>query len=115
MATLHSSDQTIYGTKLMRLIIDMGTAALRNVFQGIHSGNLQVVLSSNKHILSNIKRRKKISQKQWDKLYPTPPEQPDINEFDITLLCVLLRNICGLSPPSSGWDKICHYRQCWYG
>ena len=106
MATLHSSDQTIYGTKLMRLIIDGGTAALRNVFQGIHSGNLQVVLSSNKHILSSIKRRKIINQKQWDKLYPTPPEQSDINEFDITLLCVLLRNICGLSPPSSGWDKM---------
>ena len=106
MAKLHSSDQTIYGTKLMRLIIDGGTAALRNVFQGIHSGNLQVVLSSNKHILSNIKRRKIINQKQWDKLYRTPPEKPDINEFDITLLCVLLRNICGLSPPSSGWNKM---------
>ena len=105
MATLHSSDQTIYGTKLMRLIIDKGTEALRNVFQGIHSGNLKVVLSSNKHILSKLKVRI-INQKQWNKLYPTPPEQPDINEFDITLLCVLLRNICGLSLPSSGWDKM---------
>ena len=93
------------GTKLMRLIIDGGTEALRKVFQRTHSGNLQVVLSSVKGILSKLKGRI-INQKQWDKLYPTPPEKPDINEFDITLLCVLLRNICGLSPPSSGWDKM---------
>ena len=38
----HSSDETIYGPKLMRLIIDGGTEALRKVFQRIHSGNLQL-------------------------------------------------------------------------
>ena len=100
---LETSDETINGTKLMRLILDGGTEALRNVFRGIHPGNLQVVLRSNKHILSKLKGRI-INQKQWDKLYPTTPKKPDINEFDITLFCVLLRNICGLSPPSSGWD-----------
>ncbi len=42
----------------------------------------------------------------WDKLYPPSPHPPNINDFDITLLCILLRNICGLSPPSLGWDKI---------
>ena len=101
----HSSDETINGTKLMRLILDGGTEALRKVFRGIHPGNLQVVLSVNKGILSKIKGRI-INQKQWDKLYPFPPKQPGINEFDITLLCVLLRNICGLSPPGSGWNNI---------
>ena len=53
-----------------------------------------------------IPRKPHFSPREWDKLYPSPPEQPDINEFDITLLCVLLRNICGLSPPSSGWNKM---------
>ena len=105
MAMLPSSDEIINGTKLMRLILEGGTEALRNVFQGHHPGELKVVLYSKYHILSKLKGRI-INQKQWDKLYPTPPEKPDINEFDITLLCVLLRNICGLSPPSSGWDKM---------
>ena len=100
-----SSDETINGTKLMRLILDGGTEALRKVFRGIHPGNLQVVLSVNKGILSKIKGRI-INQKQWDKLYPFPPKQPGINEFDITLLCVLLQNICGLSPPGSGWNNM---------
>ena len=105
MAFLQSSDETINGTKLMRLILDGGTEALRKVFQGIHTGNFQVVLAGNKHSLSKLKGRI-INQKQWDKLYPTSPKKPDINEFDISLLCVLLRNISGLSPPGSGWDKM---------
>ena len=40
------------------------------------------------------------------KLYPPPPRIPNIQEFDITLLVILLRNICGLSPPSTGWNVL---------
>ena len=121
-----SSDETSNGMKLMRLILDAGTEALRKVFQRIHPGNLQVVLSCksslstptssssictsstcNYHCLSYLKTtRKIIRQNQWDKLYPPHPNNPNINDFDITLLFGLLRNICGLSPPSTtGWDK----------
>ncbi|CAB3987998.1 E3 ubiquitin- ligase DZIP3 [Paramuricea clavata] len=103
---LGNSDQTSNGTKLMRLILDGGTEALRNVFRNIHAaGNLQVVLYINQRILSNLKKSKIINQKQWDKLYPVPPNRPNINDLDVTLLSVLLRNICGLSPPCSGWDN----------
>ena len=114
---LGSSDETFNGMKLMRLILDAGTEALRNVFQRIHPGNLQVVLSCkssfstcisstcNYHCLSDLKTRNIIKQNQWDKLYPPHPNDPNINDFDITLLSVLLRNICGLSPPSTGWDN----------
>ena len=104
---LGNSDETVYGMKLMRLVLDGGTEALRKVFQRIHSGNLQVVLLStcNHYSLSKLKRQNIINQNQWDKLYPTHPNKPNINDFDITLLSVLLRNICGLSPPSTGWDK----------
>ena len=122
---LGSSDETLYGMKLMRLILDAGTEALRKVFQQIHPGNLKVVLSCtcssstctsslsrytlpkcNYHCLSELKNRKIINQNQWDKLYPAPPNNPNINDFDITLLSVLSQNICGLSPPSTtGWDK----------
>ena len=98
---LGSSDETLYGMKLMRLILDGGTEALRKVFQGIHPGNLQVVLccksspstctssTCNHYSLSILKRRNIIKQNQWDKLYPTHPNKPNINDFDITLLSVL--------------------------
>ena len=99
---LGSSDETVYGMKLMRLILDGGTEALRKVLQGIHPGTLQVVLSCKSsfstctsstciyHCLSDLKKRKIINQNQWDKLYPTYPNNPNINDFDITLLSVML-------------------------
>ena len=115
---LGSSGDTFNGMKLMRLILDAGSEALRKVFQRIHPGNLQVILSCksssstctssicNYHLLFELKKRNIIRQNQWDKLYPPHPNKPNINDFDITLLSVLLRNICGLSPPSTaGWDK----------
>ncbi len=106
-SVLGSSDEKTNGHKLMRLIVDGGTQALRNAFEKIHPENLQVVLSCNQHILSKLRSRPKIiNDDQWDKLYPPSPHPPNINDFDITLLCILLRNICGLSPPSLGWDKI---------
>ena len=104
---LESSEGKIYGFKLMRLIVDGGTEALRNVFLNIHPGNLQHVLASNHSTLFPLYRTKKIiTQPQWDKLYPHPPRIPNIQEFDITLLVVLLRNICGLSAPSTGWNAM---------
>ncbi|CAB4021503.1 E3 ubiquitin- ligase DZIP3, partial [Paramuricea clavata] len=59
------------------------------------------------HILSKLRSRPKIiNDDQWDKLYPPAPNPPNINDFDITLLSVLLRNICGLWPPhDKHWDK----------
>lgn len=92
--------------KLVRLLIDGGTEAMRIVFQQCHTGRtIQTVLAANKSTLVHLKGKKIINQTQWDKLYPTPPNIPDINNFDITLLSVLLRNICGLTAPSTGWDK----------
>ena len=46
-SVLGSSDEKTNGHKLMRLIVDVGTQALRNAFKKIHPGNLQVVLSCN--------------------------------------------------------------------
>ncbi len=112
---LGSSDEKTNGFKLMRLIVDGGGEALRNAFRIIHPGNLQVVLSCtcsattscNQHILSSLRSRPKIiNDDQWDRLYPPSRNPPNINDFDITLLSILLRNICGLSRPSLGWDEM---------
>ena len=39
-------------------------------------------------------------------MYPQPPKIANIQELDITLLVILLRNICGISPPSTGWNVV---------
>ena len=105
-SVLDSTDEKSNGFKLMRLIIDGGTEALRNQFKTIYPGNLQVVLSCHRLILSSLKTKRIITPHQWDQLYPTTGNPPNLGDFDITLLCILLRNICGLPPPSLGWDKM---------
>ena len=43
-SVLGSLNETHNGMKLMKLVLDGGTEALRKVFKRIHPGNLQVVL-----------------------------------------------------------------------
>ena len=104
-SVLDSSDEKTNGFKLMRLIVDGGTEALRQTLTKYCPGNLQVVLSTHHHTFLKLKHKKIINQNQWDKLYPAASVPPKINDFDITLLCVLLKNICGLK---SHRDPIWH-------
>ena len=86
--------------KLQRLIVDGGTEALRNVFKKCHPGkSIQTVLAAEQPKLFPLKG-KFINQAQWDELYPTSPNTPDIDNFDITLLSILLRNTCSLTKPA---------------
>ncbi|XP_015778595.1 PREDICTED: tetratricopeptide repeat protein 28-like isoform X2 [Acropora digitifera] len=93
--------------RLCRLLIDKGTEALRDIFNGIHSpANLnKILLSSSPHYakLKWLRERKILNPAQWKKLFTASSA-----EFDITLLMVLLRNICGLHPPdsTSDWDEL---------
>ena len=101
---LASSVEKTNGNKLSRLLIDGGTTVLRNVFDHHHPpANLASDLNANYSILNNLFRRRVLNGRQWDKLFPPGGGEPDSNTFDITLLFRLLTNICGLSPPPSGW------------
>ena len=78
--------------------------ALRNIFNRYHPpANLSSGLNTNYSILNNLLRRRVLNKRQWDKLFPPGGGVPDSNTFDITLLFLLLTNICGLTPPLSGW------------
>ena len=101
---LASSREKTNGSKLSRLLIDGGTTVLRNIFDAIHPpANLTSDLNSNYSILSTLLRKRVLNGQQWDKLFPPGGGLPDSNTFDITLLFLLLTNICGLSPPLTGW------------
>ena len=56
--------------------------------------------------LQSLQKKKVLNPLQWDKLYPFIKSSVSSKNFDITLLMVLLRNICGLTPPATGWDKL---------
>ena len=101
---LASSVEKTNGAKLTRLLIDGGTTGLRKIFDSHHPpANLAADLNANKSILSSLLKKKVLHKPQWDKLFPPGGVAPDSNTFDITLLFLLLTNICGLTPPPSGW------------
>ena len=101
---LASSREKTNGNKLSRLLIDGGTTVLKNIFDRHHPpANLASGLNANYSILNKLFRRRVLNKHQWEKLFPPPGGIPDSNTFDITLLFLLLTNICGLSPPALGW------------
>ena len=93
--------------RLCRLLIDIGTESLRNIFNGIHSpANLHKILSSSSPHYSTLQwlqKRGVLNPTLWAKLSTSSSA-----DFDTTLLMVLLRNVCGLSPPVStgSWDEL---------
>ena len=103
---LASSVEKTNGAKLSRLLIDGGTTVLRSIFNGYHPpASLSAALNANYLTLQNLLRRKILHKPQWDLLFPPSGAPPDSQTFDITLLFLLLTNICGLSPPHSGWHN----------
>ena len=101
---LASSVEKTNGAKLSRLLIDGGTTVLRNVFNGYHPpASLSAALIANYSTLNTLLKKRILHRSQWDLLFPPSGAPPDSQTFDITLLFLLLTNICGLSPPHSGW------------
>ncbi|XP_068700158.1 protein NLRC3-like isoform X2 [Montipora foliosa] len=107
-APFASSKETTNYARLCRLLVDVGTQALRDTFDTIHPpATLPKVLPLAHPTLLFLKK-KVLNPTQWGKLYPTHPSPVSSTSFDITLLMVLLRNICSLTPPAStgSWDKL---------
>ncbi|XP_078359456.1 uncharacterized protein LOC144643932 [Oculina patagonica] len=102
-----STKETTNYARLCRLLVDVGTQALRDTFDAIHPpANLHTVLAGNKAMLQSLRARKIINPTQWGKLFPAIPTSVSTAHFDITLLMVLLRNLCGLPSPATGWDTL---------
>ena len=105
--TASSSKETTNYARLCRVLVDLGTQALRDTFDVIHApANLHTVLAGNKTALQSLRARKIINATQWGKLFPAIPSSVSSRDFDTTLLMVLLRNLCGLLPPATGWDTL---------
>ena len=74
----------------------------------MHPSGLYTVLGRHlDHVaLQSLKKKRVLNPTQWGKLYPTIPSSVSSAGFGITLLMVLLRYICGLAPPGTGWDSL---------
>ncbi|XP_068713583.1 NLR family CARD domain-containing protein 4-like [Montipora foliosa] len=99
--------------RLCRLLVDVGTQVLRDTFDKIHfPSNLHVTLKTDPALttLQLLRKKRVLYPSQWDKLYPPATTSPSVSStnFDITLLSLLLRHICHLSPPAStgNWHEL---------
>ena len=93
--------------RLTRLLMRGGLALLKEVFDSIHP-HLPAVLG-NPTIKSNLQtlRGRVLTQPEWDCLYNPPSgAYGKSTDFDISLLCKLLREICSLTPPATGWKDL---------
>ena len=97
--------------RLCRLLVDVGFTVLRDAFDSIHPpANLHGAFSRSSVLstLRTLRKRKVLNPLQWQKLFPAVASSVSSANFNGTLLMILLRNICGLSPPVSthSWDKL---------
>ena len=101
------SKEKTNGPRLARLLVDGGTHALRKVLHSVYpSATLQHVLNNNLRKLQSLKSRRVTFDDQWEKLFPSSSDPPDSKTFDITLLHLLLCEICHLTAPPTGWHKM---------
>ena len=106
---LRATDEKANFQRLTRLLMRGGLALLKEVFDSIHPPpNLPAVLSNPviKTQLQTLRRNRVLTHPEWNCLYnPSGPgTYGKSTDFDISLLCKLLREICSLTPPATGWD-----------
>ena len=103
------SKETTNYARLCRLLVDVGSHVLRETFDQIHPPAGLFTLLSNPAvhaILDSLRKKRVLNPSHWGKLYPTIRCSVTSVNLDITLLMVLLRSICGLTPPATGWDNL---------
>ena len=108
-AALSFHEKTTNYARLCRLLVEVSSHVLRETFNKKRPpGNLHTVLSTPKvhDALQELRTRKVLNPSQWGKLYPAMKSSVSSRDFDITLLMVLLRNMCGLVRPATGWDTL---------
>ena len=102
-----TSEEKTNGTRLARLLVDGGTHVLGKFLDSVYPEPKSLAKGLNKNSLKfqHLKSKRVISDHQWEKLFP-PSGLPDSKQFDITLLHLLIREICYLPAPLTGWHKM---------
>ena len=112
MASLSEAEEALRSTKqksnflrLTRLLIRGGAVLFREIFDSIHSpANLPTTLSDPS--VERQLREARLTSPEWNCLYPSPGVYGKSSDFDISLIFKLLRTICNLTPPPTGWYSL---------
>lgn len=80
-------------------IVELIPLPLRDILaRHINPANLYNKIESNSSLKNQLQHQLKIC-------YLQPPDMPDYNKFDVSLLYKLIRNLCDLPSPSQGWGN----------
>ena len=110
MALIPSDGQTKY-TLLCSLLVRLGSQVLRDTLDRIIRPQDLCSALKREPVHSKLRSLRKegiLNPVQWSKLYPVKSSSVSSTGFDNSLLIVLLRTICNLSPPATGWDLLPH-------
>lgn len=102
---LRSTDGKENFQRLTRLLISGGASLLREIFD-VSCPPSQLPSILNMPTTKSHLKAAKLTKPQWDCLYPPGGVYGKSTDFDVTLLFRLLRSICGLTPPTTGWDTL---------
>ncbi|XP_060600621.1 uncharacterized protein LOC132754051, partial [Ruditapes philippinarum] len=94
--------------RLLSLVVDGGTLALRHRFdQLITPNDLQNTLNdtNTRGKLNALRMKRVLTNAQWNLLYPQTG-RPCSGRFDVSLLYCLLKYICGLNEQSTSWNGV---------
>lgn len=117
-STLSAADEALSTTeekanfiRLSQLLMRGGLTLLREVFDNIHPPvNLPAVLGNPaiKKKLQTLRGKKVLFFQEWERLYNSsgPGGYGKSSDFDISLLYKLLREICNLTAPATGWHNM---------
>ncbi len=104
-ATFSSIKEKSNYARLCCLLVKMVPNVLRDILDSIYPPEcIKNVLSRDPvhSTLQSLRKKRVINPVQWGKLYPASSSSPvSSRDFDITLLVILLENICGLSPSAA--------------
>ena len=112
MAALDDAEETLRSTRtkanfqrLTRLLMSGGAVLLREIFDSYHSpASLPTILS--KPSVERQLKTARLTGPDWKCLYPSPGVYGKSSDFGISLTFRLLRTICPLTPPLTGWDSL---------
>ena len=65
---------------------------------------LNAELQKHQGTFKQLLKKNILKQKQYDLLFPNS-QQTDSGSFDVTLLFLLIRTLCGYKQPPNGWNK----------
>ncbi|XP_062597964.1 uncharacterized protein LOC134259395 [Saccostrea cucullata] len=104
-----STPETTNLARVARLILGPCTDLLRDILRRkIPPSNLSKTVKTWIDDLKKKKQNSPLNKQQIDLIFPLPNKQygGDYSDFDITLLYILLRNVCKITPHIQGWGEI---------